>query len=229
MPVIYKDTLLGEIRSAYEHVFKFDIAREEEEEAEPDLEPLIEGMVDVNISRETMSRIREPWSKALIVKVFGRIVRFNYLSFKINELWKFVAKMDCVDLGKDFFLIRFNCVDDYDKVLKGGPWFIGGHFLAIRPWEPYFKASEAKLNSVVVWIRFPELPIEFYDRAVLKDIGSANGPVLRIDSYTASGSRGSYARLCVQVRIGKCRQAVLYEGISALCFTYGQLGHTQER
>ena len=41
--------------------------------------------------------------------------------------------MDCVDLGKDFFLIRFSCVDDFDKVLNGGPWFIGGYFLAIRP------------------------------------------------------------------------------------------------
>lgn len=89
---------------------------------------------------------------------------------------------------------------------------------------------------MVVWIRLPELPIEFYDRLVLQEIGSAIGPVLRIDAYTASGSRGSYARLCVQVdlekplinmiRIGKCRQSVLYEGISALCFSCGRLGHT---
>lgn len=34
---------------------------------------------------------------------------------------------------KRFFLIKFSCDDDFDKVLKGGPWFIGGHFLAIRP------------------------------------------------------------------------------------------------
>ena len=31
---------------------------------------------------------------------------------------------------------------------RGGPWFVGEHFLAIKPWEPYFKASEAKLSSV---------------------------------------------------------------------------------
>ena len=36
-------------------------------------------------------------------------------------------------------------------------------FLAIRPWEPYFKTSEAKMSSVAVWVRLPELPIEFYD------------------------------------------------------------------
>ena len=132
------------------HDFKFDIAREDEEELDPDLEPLIEGIVDVNLSKETINRIKEPWSKALIVKFFGRTVGFNYLSFKINVLWKPVAKLDYVDLGRDFFLIRFGCSDDFDKVLKGGPWFIGGHFLAIRPWEPYFKASEARLTSVAV-------------------------------------------------------------------------------
>ena len=96
----------------------------------------------------------EPWSKALIVQVFGRTVGYSYLTFKMNKLWKPAAKMDYVDLGRDFFLIWFSCVDDFDKVLKGGPWFIGGNFLAIRPWEPYFKASEAKLMSMAVWIRF---------------------------------------------------------------------------
>lgn len=65
VPISYKDTLVGEIPSAYEHAFKFDIARDDEEEVESKLEPLVEGMVVVTLSRETMKRIREPWSKAL--------------------------------------------------------------------------------------------------------------------------------------------------------------------
>ena len=102
----------------------------------------------MKLSKETKSRIRAPWSKALIVKVYGRSIGFNYLTFKINVLWKPMAKIDCVNLGNDFFLIRFSNSDDYDKVLCGGPWFIGEHFLAIKPWEPYFKAFEARLKSV---------------------------------------------------------------------------------
>ena len=72
----------------------------------------------------------------------------------------------------------------------------------------------------------------------MKEIGSAIGPVLRIDSYTAAGSRGSYARLCIQIdldkpliksiRIGRLVQQVKYEGISSLCFCCGRLGHKQE-
>ena len=119
--------------------------------------------------------------KALIVKIFGRTVSFNYLTFKINALWKPAARMDCMNLGKDFFLIRFSSSEDYDKVLRGGPWFVGEHFLAIRHWEPYFKASEAKLSSVVVWVKLPELPIEFYDGEVLNKIGEAIGLELCID------------------------------------------------
>ena len=58
--ISYKDTLVGEIPGAYEHAFKFNIAREAEEESKPDLEPFIEGMVDVNLSKESFKRIRKP-------------------------------------------------------------------------------------------------------------------------------------------------------------------------
>lgn len=87
-------------------------------------------------------------------------------------------------------------------------------------------------------MRLPELPIEFYDTSVLKEIGSVIGPVLRIDSFTASESRGGYARLSVQIdlekplinsiRVGRLVQRVLYEGISSLCFCCGRIGHRQE-
>ena len=91
---------------------------------------------------------------------------------------------------------------------------------------------------MAVWIRLLELPIEFYDPTVLREIGGAIGQVLRIDSYTAMGTRASYAHLCFQVdltkplimavRVGKLRQKVLYEGISSLCFCCGRLGHKLE-
>ena len=123
-------------------------------------------------------------------------------------------------------------------VLKKGPWFIGEHFLAIRPWEPNFDPDEANIASITVWVRLPKLPIEYYDAEVLKEIGQAIGTVLRIDTHTAMESKGRYARLCVQVDInkplintlliGRFHQAVIYEGISKLCFSCGRVGHRWE-
>ena len=237
--ISYKDSLIGDIPGAYQQAFKLDNVWDDDEESDTKVVPLIEGMVKVMLSKETKTYIRAPWSKALIVKVFGRTFGFSFLTFKLNALWKPATRMDCVNLGNDYFLIKFYCSDDYDKVLHGGPWFIGEHFLAIKPWEPYFRASGDNLSSVDVWVRFPKLPIEFYDIEVLKEIGSAISPVLRIDSYTATRSRGSYARLCIQIdldkpliksiRIGRLVQQVKYEGIPSLCFCCGRLGHKQEK
>nr|XP_023905785.1 uncharacterized protein LOC112017557 [Quercus suber]POF19329.1 uncharacterized protein CFP56_17705 [Quercus suber] len=230
--------MVGDIPRAYEQTFKLDNVWDDGEESDTEVKPLVEGMAKIKLSKETKACIRALWSKALIVKVFSRTVGFSYLTFKINALWKPSARMYCVNLGKYYFLIKFSNADDYDKVLKRGPWFVGEHFLPIKPWEPYFRAFEDNLTSIVVWVRFPELPIEFYDMEMLKEIGRAIGPILWIDSYTATGSRGSFARLCIQVeinkplitliRIGRMVQEVKYEGISTLCFCCGRLGNKQE-
>ena len=91
---------------------------------------------------------------------------------------------------------------------------------------------------MAVWIRLPELPIEFYEPSALLKIGKAIGPVLRIDANTANGVNGRFARFCVQVNLdkplirklylGKIEQFMQYEGINALCFLCGRIGHKRE-
>ena len=119
-----------------------------------------------------------------------------------------------------------------------GSWFIGDHFLSIRPWEPFFKPSSANVALIAVWIRLYELPIELYEAEVLKEIVESIGKVLRIDSHTAMEARGKYARVCIQIDvnkplvnticIGRFEQTMSYEGIHSLCFSCGRLGHRVE-
>lgn len=182
--------------------------------------------------------MRDPWKRAIIIKTFGRRLGFSFLVEKIRNMWKPTGNMDCIDLGFDFFLVKFELAIDVDYNLKGDSWFIGQHFLAIRQWEPEFKASTATFSSVAVWIRLPKLPIEFYETNALCKIGRAIGLVLRIDAHTATGVKGRFARLCVQVNleklllrtihIGKIVQSIQYEGINALCFTCGKIEHKVE-
>ena len=82
------------------------------------------------------------------------------------------------------------------------------------------------------------MPIEYYDPAVLRRIGQAIGPMLRVDTHTASRIRGRFACICVQVNldkplaksitIGKRTQTILYEGINSLCFSCCRIGHRKE-
>ena len=166
----------------------------------------------VCFSRDDETCMRAPWYQALIIKPFGRKVGYSFLASKIRSMWNPRGAMDCIDLRFDCFLIKFELSEDADNILKGGCWFIGQHFLAIRQWEPKFQASSATLSFVVVWIRLPELPSEFYEHNALLKIGRAIGPILHIDANTANRARGCFARLCVQVNLDKPFVRSIYMG-----------------
>nr|XP_023923989.1 uncharacterized protein LOC112035390 [Quercus suber]POE96202.1 uncharacterized protein CFP56_71380 [Quercus suber] len=234
----FKDRLIGDIPSAYTQAFSFGETMEDDEESDEEVENLREGLVAIRFSRGFKKQIQTPWTRALIVKVYGKSVTLSFLHNRLLSMWKPAGRLDCVDLGHGFFLTRFYLRDDYEAKLKKGPWFIGEHFLSIRPWEPNFHPTSANVTSMVVWIRFNELPIEYYNSEALLQIGKAIGNVLRVDTHIANEVRGRFARLCVQVDvhkplviailIGKFEKPICYEGIQKLCFSYSRMGHRKE-
>ncbi|OMO70232.1 hypothetical protein COLO4_28682 [Corchorus olitorius] len=195
-------------------------------------------VINISLSSSDKERLSKRWAQSLIVKVYGKRVGYKFLSSKLQQLWKLQNFPAIVDLGEDFFLLKFEHERDFNFVLKEGPWFIGGHFLTVRKWEPNFRASEATFSSVAVWVRLNELPVELFDGEILKTIGRSIGTLLKIDSHTLAGERGRYARLCVQININKPlarflkiedrEQPITYEGIGSLCFHCGRLGHKEE-
>ena len=112
-----------------------------------EVETLRQGMVAVKFSKELKQEIRRPWARALIVKVYGRVVGLNFLQAKLLAMWKPAGRLDVVDLEHGFFLTRLSLREDFENVLKKGPWFIGDHFLSLRPWESDFKPDSANVSS----------------------------------------------------------------------------------
>nr|POE48358.1 hypothetical protein CFP56_78669 [Quercus suber] len=144
----FKDKLVGEIPGAYAKAFDFSDLMDMKAESDKEVEELREGLAAMKLTRDTKLRIRKPWSKALIIKLYGRAIGLGALQSKLNMLWKPVGSLDCVDLGKEFYSVRFLLKEDMDAVLKNGPWFI---------------------------VRLHALPMELYEAEVLKQIGEAIG------------------------------------------------------
>ena len=188
---------MGSNPGAFEKAFGFTCDMQEDIESDDEDEHAEDGSLRVCFSKDDKLRMKAPWYQALIIKPFGRKVGYSFLVSKIRSMGNPRGGMDCINLGFDFYLIKFELREDVDNILKGGPWFIGQHFLAIWQWEPEFHASSTTLSSVALWIRLPELPIEFYEHNALLKIGRAIGPVLRIDASTANGARGRFAYLYV--------------------------------
>ncbi|OMO90064.1 reverse transcriptase [Corchorus capsularis] len=132
-------------------------------------------------------------------------------------------------------LVRVRNPDDYNTIVSGGPWIVAGHYLTMRKWKPLFRPCQASITSTAVWVRFPGLPIEFFNRAKLTEAGNLLGRTIKVDKPTDSSSRGKYARVCVEVELGKPLiggimvgtfwQKVEYEGLDEICFDCGIYGH----
>ncbi|GAV72664.1 DUF4283 domain-containing protein [Cephalotus follicularis] len=118
-------------------------------------------------------------------------------------MWKLSGELDLLDLGHGYFVAKFDSPYDCSDVLIGGPWLIFGHCLLVQPWRPYFKPSIAPLSSLALWVRLPELLLEFYDESLLFAIGGLIGKPLRLDKNTALATKTGYARLCVEVDLTK--------------------------
>ncbi|OMP00874.1 Endonuclease/exonuclease/phosphatase [Corchorus olitorius] len=229
----YRDKLVNQaddLQISYTSFSRFlDEDSDLEEEDDQDDTPVI------LLSKEEKNRLRKPWIHSIIIKTYGKSVGYNYLYPKIMAQWKPKGRMDCIDLGHDFFVVRFHLPADFNAVFYGGPWFVGPHFLSMRLWEPNFDPKKATFSTTAVWARLPGLPIELFDATLLKRIGNQLGTLLRIDAHTVNNLRGWYARICIQVdldrpllsrvKIGQHKQKVLYESISGLCFGCGCLGH----
>ncbi|XVE97063.1 hypothetical protein REPUB_Repub02eG0278300 [Reevesia pubescens] len=141
-----------------------------------------------------------------------------------------------VDMDNGFYCIRFGLCADYIHVLTNGPWIIADHYLTVRRWSPGFRSEEATIDTVAAWVRFPGVPLEYYDGEVMRMMGDKIGSSVRVDRTTSNILRGKFARMYVELNltkplvskifIGGCWQKVEYEGLKMLCFHCGKFGHT---
>lgn len=116
-----RNKLLAVTLGAYAHIGTIDNHLEREEELNDEVSDLAKGFVAVKLSKETKNRIRRGWNNALIVKVFRQTMELQFLYKRVMNLWKPQCRVDYIDLGKGFFLFRFEEKMDMDRVISKGP------------------------------------------------------------------------------------------------------------
>lgn len=157
----------------------------------------------ITLTKKEKARLRKQWRQSLIIKVMGKVVGYSYLLRRLNAIWHPKAKMDLITLANNYFLVKFGSVMDYEFAKYGDPWMIMDHYLIVKEWRPNFDPMMDKTEKVIVWVRLPDLPMEYYDHTFLFRVGKQIGEPMMIDSATSLTSRGKFARLCVEVDITK--------------------------
>ncbi|XP_031097086.1 uncharacterized protein LOC116001342 [Ipomoea triloba] len=230
MPVETPNTAWG--RKTNEDPFEKEMVSDDEEMGDERAYP---NCPIIRVSKEKKERLRRPWRRTLIIKLLGRKVGYSFLMNRLQRMWKPEASFDLIALDQDFFLARFESLRDYKLAKYDGPWIILEHYLTVQEWVPNFIPWKNKLNKLLVWIRFPSLPIEYFEEDFLMKIGKEVDRPVKVD-YTASLiSKRKFARICVELDMSKPLLSkftlaeevwqIEYEGIHMICFKCGIYGH----
>lgn len=232
----FRDTILGHgakvvlVDPPEGHVRdEMDVSDDDDEGLETD---------DIHFSKEQLRRFRSPWKSALIVKVLGRKVGYQFLKQRLIHLWKPKGGFKLVSIGYDYYIVKFELLEDREVVLRDGPWTVLNHYLAVRRWVPNFRPSVATIDRATLWVRIPDFPMEFANEEGLRAIGDFIGKTVKIDVNTKANEFGNFARLCVEVDLTKSlkpfftllgsKYMIQYEGVHLICFRCGTYGHKSE-
>ena len=129
---------------------------------------------------------------------------------------------------------------DRDKIWTAGVWAVKPGHLRLQPWSPDFNPNSQHLTNAQVWIKLHDLPWEYWDASILKNIARGVGIPLKIDQNTLEGKFGHYARILVDIdlskeltdslmieRLGhKFFISVEFENIPAFCRNCSMVGHS---
>lgn len=176
---------------------------------------------------EDMARIYKPCVYSLIIKLPRKKLTHHYFKRKLISLWIPTEDLILIDLGHDYYTVKFHKEENINTVLHKGPWFINGFYLSIRKWHSNFVPSEVVETLSAIWIRLLKLPTEYYDHTILSRIGSKLGKLVKTDIFASPTLCGRYAHICNEVIVGvpvkpyifmdHLMQKILYEEADLLC------------
>ncbi|KAL4348268.1 hypothetical protein GQ457_17G010460 [Hibiscus cannabinus] len=233
----FRDIMANENVVSSKHSFIDDLDMELKAE---DVQIGMYGLLpDIWFSDKIHNAIDEKLASSLIVHLLDKTIGFRALLNRIQVLWAPRGEICLIDLDNDYFLVRFADVEDYNRVLSGGPWMVCGSYLTVQPWSRSFTTSAEHPTKVLVWVRLSSLPHRYYTKSLFRAIADCVGHVFRIDYNTKEGKRGKFARLAViidlekplisGIMIDESHQILEYEGLPVIYFGCGKYSHLKEK
>ena len=175
----------------------------------------------------------------LVGKFLGARPVLDSLRKMVKRKWALRGEVDIAPMQNGFFMFNFNCKEDLNLVLCGGPWSFGKSSLTIKKWEPNMVLSDSFFLTTPIWARLPGLPLEFWHEDIFKGIASSFGELVALDNATATRSNLQTARLLVKVadlnhlpekvelisKLGKKTQEIFFDDLPNACYACKRQGH----
>lgn len=178
------------------------------------------------------------WSNIIVRYVVGKCPYYPNLCAFACRTWCPKGKLDVFSRDNGFFLFKFGLEEDARKVLYGAPYLYDGRLLILKQWTHNIGLERDILASIPIWIRFPNLRIQFWMGHIISKLASVIGTPISMDVQTSTFERASYTRLVevyadrelpksasTTLPYGVLLEEVVYEWIPPKCPKCISFGH----
>lgn len=93
-----------------------------------------ESDVTVILDEDVRDEI-EYWKLALVGYYAGGTPTLSYMRKFVTEQWKHVGRPTLLGHDNGWLIVHFQCVEDRDAILRGGPWTIENQALILKQWS----------------------------------------------------------------------------------------------
>jgi hypothetical protein len=127
---------------------------------EPSIEERLESLNlvgeeedDLNLSKEMDELIKEvQWLglfRVYTTKPFGHAALFSAMRFAWGAAKDVIFKA----LEPNLFLVQFQCLGDWNRVMEGGPWLFRGAPIVLAEYDGFSSVKDYKLDKIPAWVR----------------------------------------------------------------------------
>ena len=141
------------------------------------------------------------WKGCLVGQFLDKRLPFPVVRSLVNRLWGKREMPNISTTENGLFFFRFKDPEARDWVMDAGPWHLAGRPFILRAWKPGMDMLNIQLSSIPIWVKFYNIPLEYWTSTCLGHIASTVGIPLNLDPLTENQTKLSFARICVEVGV----------------------------
>lgn len=155
----------------------------------------------VELPEDEIREETDAWlAGGIIARSLGRRVSAEAFTKEVRRRGGLKNEVSGHDVEEGFIIFHFEDTANRGLVLAQS-WTVGGQAMAIELWRPQFVPAENAIQTVVVWLRLPLLPMELWGRESLRRITSWADDLVALDDCTLHHQHLGFARATVRIRL----------------------------
>lgn len=156
----------------------------------------------------------------------------------MRSAWNCAKEVEFRAIQDNLFLVQFNCLADWERVMEEGPWIFRGCPVLLAPYDGWSEIDSVKLETYPAWIQVHDLKEKIRTGSIATQLGKKAGSVTKLDEMSVKGS-GDGVRVKVMLNVYKPLTRVvsttlnkkkmffrlMYEKMPVFCGVCGLVGH----